>query len=69
MADMTAAPAATRARSVNSANPLALLHGWLAVLRVEAGEGTGRGVQGRHVDGAVGANEAGVGEGNARVRG
>jgi hypothetical protein len=69
MADTTAAPATTRARSVNPANPLALLHGWLAVLRAEAGEGTRWGVQGRRVDGAVWANEAGVGEGNARVRG
>jgi hypothetical protein len=42
MADTTAASAATSARSVNPANPLALLLGWPAVLRPEAGEGTGR---------------------------
>jgi hypothetical protein len=101
MADTTAAPAATRARSVNPANPLALLHRWLAVrqgkgpegggeLTISGGSGGegggtwrvggehnhhdsawgGRGVRrGRRVDGAVGANEAGVGEGNARLRG
>jgi hypothetical protein len=100
MADTTAAPAATRARSVNPANPLALLHRWLAVrqgkgpegggeLTISGGSGGegggtwrvggehnhhdsawgGRGVRrGRRVDGAVGANEAGVGEGNARLR-
>jgi hypothetical protein len=101
MADTTAAPAATRARSVNPANPLALLHRWLAMrqgkgpegggeLTISGGSGGegggtwrvggehnhhdsawgGRGVRrGRRVDGAVGANEAGVGEGNARLRG
>jgi hypothetical protein len=41
MADMTAAPAATRSRSVNPANPLALLHGWLAVRQGKGPEGRG----------------------------
>jgi hypothetical protein len=42
MADTTVVSAATSARSVNPANPLALLHGWPAVLRPEVGEGTRR---------------------------
>jgi hypothetical protein len=41
MADTTVALAATRARSVNPVNPLALLHCWLAVRQGKGPKGGG----------------------------